>query len=142
MVFNATFNTISVISWQLVLLVEERGGPRENHWPVVSHWQTLSQFGISKNLYWYSCIAIVTYCVLTKFSGEELIEHLKYKTQNSPWLDIVTSRGLKHFIFTVTIGNTILFRANQSLLLLLNTVCLAERKQIPMNCYILCTYKV
>jgi hypothetical protein len=25
-----------------VLLVEETGGPRENHWRVASHWQTLS----------------------------------------------------------------------------------------------------
>ena len=31
MVFNATFNNISVILWQLVLLVEETGVPRENH---------------------------------------------------------------------------------------------------------------
>jgi hypothetical protein len=30
MVFNATFNNISVISWRSVLLVEETGGPREN----------------------------------------------------------------------------------------------------------------
>ena len=30
-VFNATFNNISVISWQSVLLVEETGGPGENH---------------------------------------------------------------------------------------------------------------
>jgi hypothetical protein len=42
MVFNATFNNISVISWQSVLLVEETEGPGENHWPVASHWQTLS----------------------------------------------------------------------------------------------------
>ena len=28
MMFNATFNNISVISWQSVLLVEETGGPR------------------------------------------------------------------------------------------------------------------
>ena len=42
MVFNATFNNISVISWQSVLLVEETGRPGENHWPVASHWQTLS----------------------------------------------------------------------------------------------------
>ena len=39
MVFNATFNNISVISWQSVLLVEETG---ENHRPVISKWQTLS----------------------------------------------------------------------------------------------------
>ena len=39
MVFNATFNNISVISWWSVLLVEETG---ENHRPVASHSQTLS----------------------------------------------------------------------------------------------------
>jgi hypothetical protein len=32
--FNATFNNISLISWQSVLLVEETGVPRENHRPV------------------------------------------------------------------------------------------------------------
>ena len=40
MVFNATFNNISVVSWRSVLLVEESGGPRENLQPVSSHWQT------------------------------------------------------------------------------------------------------
>jgi hypothetical protein len=34
---NATFNNISVISWWSILLVEETGGPRENHRPVTSH---------------------------------------------------------------------------------------------------------
>ena len=33
MVFNATFNNISVILWWSVLLVEETEVPRENHWP-------------------------------------------------------------------------------------------------------------
>jgi hypothetical protein len=33
MVFNTTFNNISVISWWSVLLVKETG---ENHWPVAS----------------------------------------------------------------------------------------------------------
>ena len=42
MVFNATFNNISVISWQSVLLVEETGVHGENHRPVASHSQTLS----------------------------------------------------------------------------------------------------
>jgi len=44
MVFNATFNNISVISWPSVLLVEETW---ENHRPVASHWQTLSQNVVS-----------------------------------------------------------------------------------------------
>jgi hypothetical protein len=42
MVFNPTFINISVISWSLVLLVEETRVPGENHRPVASHWQTLS----------------------------------------------------------------------------------------------------
>jgi hypothetical protein len=33
MVFNATFNNISVISWRSVVLVEEAEVPRENHAP-------------------------------------------------------------------------------------------------------------
>ena len=41
-VFNATFNNISVIMWRSDLLVVETGGPRENHRSVGSHWQTLS----------------------------------------------------------------------------------------------------
>jgi hypothetical protein len=37
MVFNATFNNISVISWQSVLLMEETEVPGENHRLAVSH---------------------------------------------------------------------------------------------------------
>ena len=44
MVFNATFNNISVISWGSVLLVEETGVTGENHRPVESRWQTSSQY--------------------------------------------------------------------------------------------------
>jgi hypothetical protein len=36
MVFNATFNNISVTSWRSVLLVEKTGVPGENHRPVAS----------------------------------------------------------------------------------------------------------
>jgi hypothetical protein len=43
MVFNATYNNISVISWRSVLLVEETEVPGENHRPAASHWQTLKE---------------------------------------------------------------------------------------------------
>jgi len=42
MVFDATFNFLSVLSWRSVLLVEETGVPRDNHRPLASHWQMLS----------------------------------------------------------------------------------------------------
>ena len=41
MVFNATFNNMTVISWLSILLVEETGVAGENHRPVASNWQTL-----------------------------------------------------------------------------------------------------
>ena len=42
MVFNATFNNISVISWRSVLLMEETGVPEENHRQTLSHNVVLS----------------------------------------------------------------------------------------------------
>jgi hypothetical protein len=47
MLFNATFNNISALSWQSVLLVKETGVPGENHRPIASHWQTLSHNVVS-----------------------------------------------------------------------------------------------
>ena len=47
MVFNATFNNISVISWWSVLFVEETELLEDNHRPVESHWQTLSHNVVS-----------------------------------------------------------------------------------------------
>ena len=47
MVFNATFNNISVISWRSVLLVEETGVPGENDRPAAIHLQTLSHNAVS-----------------------------------------------------------------------------------------------
>jgi len=47
MVFNATFNNVSVISWRSILLVEETGVPGENHRSAASHCQTLSHNVVS-----------------------------------------------------------------------------------------------
>ena len=38
----------SVISWQLVVLVEETRVPRENHQPAVGHWQTVCMVYMEK----------------------------------------------------------------------------------------------
>ena len=45
MVFNATFNNISAISWRSVLFVEV---PGEYHRPTISHCQSLSYHVVSK----------------------------------------------------------------------------------------------
>ena len=46
-VFNATFNNISAISWRSVLLMENNEVSGENHRPVARHWQTESPNPIS-----------------------------------------------------------------------------------------------
>ena len=46
MVFNATFNNISVAG-SFIGGVEENGRPGENHRPVTRHWQTLSHDVVS-----------------------------------------------------------------------------------------------
>jgi len=46
MVFNATFNNISIISWWSVLL-EETTVHGQNYQHVASHWQTLSHNVVS-----------------------------------------------------------------------------------------------
>jgi hypothetical protein len=43
MVYNATFNTISAISWMSVLMVEETGVPEEKHCVSRTQWYTQSQ---------------------------------------------------------------------------------------------------
>ena len=44
---KVAFNNTSAISWWSVLLVEQTDVTRENHPPVVSHWQTLSHNVVS-----------------------------------------------------------------------------------------------
>jgi hypothetical protein len=46
MVFNATFNNISAISWRSILLVEETGVPGENRRLVARQWRTLSHYAV------------------------------------------------------------------------------------------------
>jgi hypothetical protein len=47
MMFNATFNNVSVTLLQSVFFVEETGVLGENQWQVASHWQTLSRNVVS-----------------------------------------------------------------------------------------------
>jgi hypothetical protein len=44
MVFNATVNNISFLSWVSILLVEENGVSGENHRPAACHWHTCIEY--------------------------------------------------------------------------------------------------
>ena len=47
MVFNTTFNNISVTSWWSIVLMKETGVPGENHRPTPNYWQALSHTVVS-----------------------------------------------------------------------------------------------
>jgi hypothetical protein len=65
MVFIATFNNISALSWRSVLLMKETGIPGENQRPVASHGQTLNT--VSKSIYFLINVHIsIYYSMLSK----------------------------------------------------------------------------
>ena len=83
MVFNATFNSISAISWLSVLLVEEYREPGENHRPAASDWQTVSHNVVSSaprliGVRTYNDSDNITFCicmiVYTNVHGSTIIE--------------------------------------------------------------------
>ena len=72
MMFNTTFNNISVISWRSFLLVEEIGVPGENRPPVASHWQTLLHNIASSTLRheWVFYVELIQLNILNKYVVE------------------------------------------------------------------------
>ena len=90
LVFNATFNNISIILWWSVLLMEETRVPGENHWTVTSQmiaqvvvnptairsWPRRPQLYIVRSTWYYNLNAIKKHflslsvcCRLTVFSS-------------------------------------------------------------------------
>ena len=74
-VFNATFNNISVISWRSVLLMEETGVPGEKQRPAASHWQTLSHNVVSSTPRLSARFDLTTFVVI----GTDWIGTCSYK---------------------------------------------------------------
>jgi hypothetical protein len=94
-VFNATFNNISVISCRSVLLVEKTGVPRENHQPVVSHWQTLSML-YRVHLIWAGLELTTLVGIGTDWIGSC---KSNYHMIITPWYSWNTAKvGYKHLI--------------------------------------------
>jgi hypothetical protein len=102
MVFNATFNNISVISWRSVLLVEETGVLGENHWPVASHWQTLSHNVVSSTSPWTWFELITLVVIGTDCTSSCKSNYHTITTTTTPSTDIINS--LVFFIETTLYG--------------------------------------
>jgi hypothetical protein len=82
MVFIATLNNISAISWRSVLLVEETWVPGENHLHVAMHWQTLLHNGVSST---HADILKRTYlCQVSDTGSPEPLVQIHH-VQNVPW---------------------------------------------------------
>ena len=102
MVFNTTFNNISVILWQSVLLVEESGVPGENHQCSVGFESPLLT-SLTKSYYLpMECMNMYPFSILSKtmILGNKLIflynrytifEKRKDKRNGKKYSDIDTS---------------------------------------------------
>ena len=99
MVFNTTFNNISIRLWRSVLLVEETGVPGENHRPATNQWQTLSHNTISSTP---RLSGIRTHSV----SGDLVIYYIRNCKSNYhtitimtvPWLTIIEEHFCKVYM--------------------------------------------
>ena len=72
MVFSATFNNISAISWRSILFVGEIG---ENHWPA-SQWQT-----------GYLCLRGIDIC-LKKIYYVKIVNVASINIYNRPYINV------------------------------------------------------
>jgi hypothetical protein len=99
-VFKATFNNISVISWRSVLLVEETGVPLKSHWPAASHWQTLWRFCMVEHFVWLNNLVFCSsYSVHTLFRKTHLGDTLVLIKKNS--FENIFNKNVFSFAFIV-----------------------------------------
>jgi len=109
MVFNTTFNNISVISWQSVLLVQETRVPGENHRPAISWRERVNFQGDDDEIHFVQDQHALY------FHSASLLKQQSADRHVSP------------------LWHIILIPANQSLLFLLNAANLAEKQQMPIS---------
>ena len=91
--FNATFNNISVILWWSVLLVKATGVPWENHRPVASLWQICC----IENIYIY-IIMIFSYDVDNILSDRAVMVEVRF---NYPLKTYRNVSGMVHFSYSL-----------------------------------------
>jgi len=101
MVFNSTFNNISVISWRSVtcILVQETGVPGENHRHAASHWAgSFLLFGVHRlhpAYFFYLFVSGTVYARCT----------LSYTVLNWARIRSKMAKSLYLFFYSVTSGN-------------------------------------
>jgi len=84
MMFNVTFNNISVISWRSVLLVKETEVLWENHQPVSSHWQTITKSCIKYTSPWAGFELTALVVIDTHYTGSCKSNYHKITTATTP----------------------------------------------------------
>jgi hypothetical protein len=82
------------LSWRSVLLVEETGGPGENHRPEASHWQTLSHNTIMIMLY-RVYLAMSWIC---RYMCHWTRTHMLYNEKNCGWQIMAKNYNLNSWL--------------------------------------------
>ena len=121
MVFNDTFNAISVISWWSLI-------PAENHPHVASYWHT-SIFRTKWMIKFYDKWGLFSY-FMVRTNTSSLDDDVHFVLDKHDKLDLYCATNNCSRV-DVSLYSDILswFRTNQYLLLLLSNTCLAEKRQ-------------
>ena len=132
-VFNATFNNISVISLRSVLLVEETGELGENDRPVASHWQSLSRNvewstpernSNSQLEWWYALIAKVVVFPTIIRSRPRCTQRWRESFNNSFYINFASNYVLLQMYVYIVIVMKYQNMSNNC------NICWKEQKQI------------
>jgi hypothetical protein len=87
-----------------VIPLEETGIPGEIHWPVSSHWQTLSELNLYISYHWNEPYTMNNKACLAQL-GKELHRKLKIDqyepTENRGWIHLLR-KGKQFFVPLVT----------------------------------------
>jgi hypothetical protein len=100
LVFNATFSSISAISWRPVLVVEEDGVPGENHrpWAVFFCVQWFNGRDTSScQFYWYWCIVYHHFldCIFIIIFGGKSRQTMNWLVKTLAWIRCLVSLNTK-----------------------------------------------
>ena len=98
MVFNVTFNNISVILRWSVLLVVETGVAGENHWPAASNWQTWSH-NVSSAPAWAGFKLTTLVVIGTNCIGSHKSNYHTITTMMAPAQSLVKMCSFPLFVF-------------------------------------------
>jgi hypothetical protein len=99
MVFNATFNNISVMLWRSILLMEKTGAPGQNNPPIASHCKLRKLTLLTSQSYIILVLTIRSFSTLFNFNLEVHVRFFRSAVKDH-WLNYLYVNNRHQWKFT------------------------------------------